>query len=287
VTTIWAGLSVGAVYVLVAVGYNMVFIASSTFNFAQSQFVMLGTFIAVVAHAEYGWPLGITMIAGAVLGFVVGVVEERVAIRPIAGRGAHGELVTTVGAAVIIEGIALEIWGADPRRVEPFVSQRPVEIFGGRVSIDDLVIIGVAISVVVAIDLWSRMTRVGLMSSATSEDREAAMIRGINVKRLSTLTVGVAAALGVLLGPIIGTKTFAATSLGNSLVLKAFVVLAIGGFGSYPGVLVGGFVLGLVEAYTSFRLGGKYVNLVVFGLLLVVLFTKPSGLFGKRAERVV
>jgi branched-chain amino acid transport system permease protein len=286
VTIFWAALSTGAIYAAVALGYNLVFVASNTFNFAQAQFVMIGTFTAYVGHYNFDIPLPVTLLIGAIAGFLLGVIEERLAIRPVAGS-AHAELVTTVGASVVLEGIALKIWGSDPRHTTALVSLRPITVLGGRVVIDNLVITGICIGLVVAVTLWSKYTQLGITSLAASENKQAAQLRGINVRRLSTVTVGAAAGLGIVLGIVISSQTFAVTSLGDSLVLTAFVVLAIGGFGSYPGLLVGGLGLGLAQTYTGFYVGEKYVNIMTFLLLLLILFVRPVGLFGQRTERVI
>jgi branched-chain amino acid transport system permease protein len=286
-TIFWAGLSVGALYAAVAVGYNMVFVATSTFNFAQAQYVMLGTFIAFAGRENFDWPLPLILLVGAAGGLIVGALQERVTIKPVANKGAHGQLVTTVGASVVLQGIALEIWGTDPRRAGTLVSQDPITLLGGRITVDELYILIICIGLVVAVALWSRYTKLGIISLAASENPQAATIRGINVSRLSTVSVGAAAALGMVIGILVVSKTLASASLGDTLVLKAFVVMAIGGFGSYLGVLVGGLALGLIEAYSGFHFGEKWVNLIVYGILLTVLMVKPSGLFGRHTERVV
>lgn len=286
-TVVWAGLSVGAVYALVAVGFNIVFVATSTFNFAQAQFIMIGTLLAYTAAVSLHLPVVVTIVGGAVLGALIGVLQYLLVIRPVMGRGVHGELVTTVGAAVVVEGLAIQFWGPEPARAPAFVSGEVVTVLGGRVTVDELVLLGVAVVLILGVAALSRGTIVGLAGSAASEDREAASLRGIDVSRVAAVAVALAAALAVAVGPIVATKTQAFAGLGTVLVLKAFLVLAIGGFGSYAGLLIGGLVVGLVEALVGTQIGSQYTTLVLFLLLLAVLLVRPQGIFGRVLERAV
>ena len=285
--TIWAGLAVGAIYVLVAVGFNIVFVVSGTFNFAQPQFLMVGAFISYTVVVSLKLPVIVALIVGAGIGAIVGAIEEYVAVRPVSGRGVHGELVTTVGASVVIQGSALLIWGADPLRVPGMGADHLVNFAGGRLSINDLVLIALAVLVALGTHLWFRTSRTGIASLATAEDRTAAQVRGINTKRLSVGAFAVAGALLGCLGSVVAPKTFAVFTLGTVLVLKAFVALALGGFGSFPGALLGGLVVGIVEALAGRYWGASYVNVTIFAVLIAVLMLRPQGLFGTTRERAV
>jgi branched-chain amino acid transport system permease protein len=285
--TVWSGLSLGAIYVIVAVGFNVVFVASGSFNFAQPQYLMLGTFIAYWVATTLGLDPLVAVVVGAVVGATVGVLEERVAVRPIAGTSVHGELVTTVGWSVMMQGAVLLIWGSQPLPVQGVVPDDVVELLGGRVSITELVLIALAIVLAVGFHVWSRTTLNGIASLASAEDPQAAVLRGVNIKRLSTVAFAVAGALLASLGPFVGPKTYALFSIGSIVVLKSFFAMAIGGFGSNIGAMVGGFGLGLTEAFTNRYLGSEYVNPVLFVLLMVLLFVWPHGIFGQRVGRVV
>lgn len=286
-TALWTGLTLGSVYTLIALGYNIVFVTTGVFNFAQAQLLILGTFVAYWTSVTLGWPALPAIVICVLICTVTSVLEERLAIRPLAGKGFHGELVTTVGVTVVIEGVILKIWGPDPLRV-PFFGWNSTWRLGDVAILPvEVLIIGVAVGASLGTYLWSRFSMVGLGSRATIEDRDAAMLRGVNVRRLSIGAFVVAGALAGLLGPIVGPKTFAVASLGFVLALKGFVALALGGFGSHVGALVGGVLLGLVEALAGRQLGADYQNVIVFAVLLVVLLARPTGLFGIRTERVV
>lgn len=287
VTTIWAGLSIGAVYAIVAIGYNIVFIGSRVFNFAQAQFVMIGAFIGVVAGEQLGLPLWLTIVGCALAGGLIGALEEVLAVRWLRGRGAHNELVTTLGVATLLSGIALVIFGSDPRRVSYFADSAPIELLGGRLlPVEGLVILA-AIAAALAVGLLTRHTTIGLASLATSEDRQAGALRGINASMLAVGSFVVAGALIAALGPLIAAKTFASYHLGDLLAVKAFVAVAIGGFGSYAGALIGGFGVGLLEVFSARYLGSEWQNITVFLLLLAVLLFIPHGVLGKSTGREV
>lgn len=289
VTTLWAGLSIGAVYALVAIAYNIVFIGTRVFNFAQAYILMIGTFLAVEASARFGVPLIVAILVGAVAGAIIGAVEEIVAVRRLASKGTHNELVTTLGIGVILSGIALLVWGSEPKSV-PYLKEFGVlEVLGGRVTMGELALIGVAIVLGVGMWLLSTRTSVGLTALATSEDRDAAMLRGINVRGLATGAFALAGALVGAVAPLVATKTYATYHLGEGLAVKAFLVVALAGFGSMMGALIAGGIVGILEMFAARLLGSDWQNVTVFVLLLLVLLVLPNGVFarGKARERVV
>jgi branched-chain amino acid transport system permease protein len=285
VTVVWAGLSLGAVYALVAVGYNIVFAASGIFNFAQAQLLMLGTFVAYWGLAQLGWPAAVVFALCGVIVGAVALLEERLAVRLV--RGQHAQLVTTVGVATVLSGATQLIWGGDPLTV-PFLSSDTVwTIFGGRIEPVEVLLIVVAVAIPLALLVYGRASMIGLATLATAEDRESAMLRGINVRMVALGAFVVAGILAGLLGPIVGPKTFAVSTLGSSLALKGFVALAIGGFGSIAGGVVGGFAIGLLEQLSARYVSVNSVNLLVFAALITLLLVRPAGLFGRVGERVV
>jgi branched-chain amino acid transport system permease protein len=286
-TTVWAGLVLGAIYAIVAVGYNIVYIASRVFNFAQAQFVMIGAFVALEGGSALALPLPVTMVLCAVVGGIIGALEEVLAIRRLRGRGAHNELVTTLGVATLLSGIALVVFGSNPKQLTYFSGEQPLDLLGGRILLGELLIIIAAVVLAVAVGIVAKWTAVGLAALATSEDREASTLRGINVGMLALGAFVIAGALLAAAGALIGTKTFAIYNVGDLLAVKAFVALAIGGFGSFPGALIGGFAVGLIETFGARYVGSDWQNIIVFALLLVVLLVIPSGIFGRRAGRAV
>ena len=284
-TVLLVGLSLGAVYALVAIGYNIVFISSKTFNFAQAQLMMFGAFIVYTGVSVFGLnPIVAALIAMIVVAGVA-YLEFVLAIRPV--RDQHNVLVTTLGAAVLLDGSAQLIWGGEPLKVPFFAGNEAINFLGGRVYPVEIALVLVVAALVAGFAIYGKTSLTGLALRGMSEDAEAAQLRGVNVRRLALMTFIFAGALAGLLGVIVGPKTFAVATLGTALALKGFVVLAIGGFGSMPGAAVGGVIVGLTEALAARYLGGEFAVLAVFILLIVILLLRPSGLFVRTKERTV
>jgi branched-chain amino acid transport system permease protein len=284
-TLVWGALALGAIYAIVAVGYNIVYISSKTFNFAQAQLMMLGAFVAYSGLVSWHLPWLVVLVVAGVIVAAVAAVEERLAVRPV--RDSHNILVTTLGASIFLDGAAQLIWGTQPLTV-PFVGgNQATTVAGGRVYPVEIALIVVAVLLVAAIMLFARRTKYGRALLAIAEDREAAELRGINVRALAFAAFAASGLLAGMVGLFVGPVTFAVSTLGASLALKGFVALAIGGFGSFPGALVGGLVVGLVEIWSARLLGGDFVHLGVFVLLLLVLMLRPAGLFVRARERQV
>jgi branched-chain amino acid transport system permease protein len=286
-SVILTGLTLGSIYVLVAVGYNIVFITTGAFNFAQSAIVMFGTFLAHQFGVVDGLPIGVVVLLGAALGALIGIVVEAVAMRPVAGKGLHGELVTTMGVVAVLQGVVLVIWGADILPVPAVLSSDVLEIAGGRITQDALLLVGAAVVICLGFWAWFRFSLLGVACLATSDDSQAATLCGINVRFLSLLALAMSGALGAGIAPLVGTQTLAIVTSAAAVIVKSFLALAIGGFGSFPGVLIGGFLVGIVEAGALRYLGSAAPELILFGFLILVLLVKPSGLFGQPRERTV
>ncbi|KAA1423048.1 branched-chain amino acid ABC transporter permease [Mumia zhuanghuii] len=286
-TVVWAGLSVGAVYALIAIGYNITMTFGGTFNFAHGALVVLAGFFTWFVVVEQGMPWWAAALSGAVLGALVAVVEELVAIRPVINKDSHALLVTTVGALVVIEGVLMATWGDEPRSVPFFGGQESFTLLGGRISPVDVWLIVIAVGVGVGFHLFARRSLWGLAARGATSDPDAAKVRGINVAALRTGSFALAGALAGLLGPVLVPKTGASVGITITLTVFGFVALAVGGFGSFLGSIVGGMVIGLVQAFGNRYLGVEYPPLLLFGLLLLILLLKPSGLFGQRGVRTV
>lgn len=289
-TVIWAGLSVGAVYGLVGLAYNLVLTTSGVFNFAQPQFIMLGTFLAYVGLVELELPVLLVLVGAMAIGGLVGLIEERLAVRPLGspGAGGHGALVTTVGASVVLLGIALVIWGTNAREVPPvFTDGGAVTLLGGRIEKADLLVIGLAVVSAIALHLVHRRTRLGLASRAAILDPDAARLRGIDVGRVQTAGFVLAGVFAMGVGVILASQVTANVALGNTLVILGFVAVALGGIGSYIGALVGGLLAGLAEQLALRYVGSEAPMIILFALLIAVLMIKPTGLLGDREVRLL
>jgi branched-chain amino acid transport system permease protein len=285
VTTVLAGLSVGAVYALVALGYNIVYIGSGTLNFAHANLMMLGVFLAYWGLVQLSWTIVPVLVVAVLIVALAAVTEERIAIRPV--RHMQGQLVTMVGTATLITGIIEIVWGQQALSVPSFFDNAPTHVLGGAVLPGDLVLIALAVVLTAAVALVSRFSMIGLAALAVSEDREAAQLRGINVRRMQFGVFALSGAIAGLLGPFLGPLTFASYTLPASLAVIGFVALALGGYGSIVLSSAAAFAIGLVQQYTSRYISGNYENLMVFAILIIVLMVVPNGLAGARRERTV
>ncbi|WP_196073388.1 branched-chain amino acid ABC transporter permease [Nakamurella alba] len=286
-TVVWSGLALGAINALVGIAYNMVLTTSGIFNFAQPQFVMIGAFLAFEGSVVLGLPLWVLLVATAVIGGLLGLLEDQAAIRPLGSGSSHGALVTTVGVSVVMSGAALIIWGTTPRNV-PFEGGREaLEILGGRILPVELTLLILAVVVAVLLQWGLRRTTWGMAIRAVSADKENARLRGIDVERVRTLGFVVAGAFSMALGPLVVSLVSANVELGNSLVILGFVAAAVGGMGSFVGALIGGLLTGIVQALAAQYIGGQAGLLAVFVLLIVVLVARPTGLFGDRKLRLL
>lgn len=280
---LWSGLAVGAIYALVAAGYNVFFIASGGFNFAHAYLLMLGVFVAEWGLVDAHLPVVVVFLMTTVAIAACAMVEEVTAIRPV--HSTHALLVTTLGVATFITGACQLIWGGGSLVVPTF--SQTTSFLGGTLTLVDLVLIVMAILIVALIILASRKTMIGLALLAIAEDREAAVLRGVNARALGFAAFAFSGALAGFVAPAVGVETMATVTLGTSLALKGFVALAIGGFGSFSGSLIGGFVVGVVEAFAEYQFGAQYSDLFIFAILIGVLFFRPQGLFFTMQERRV
>jgi branched-chain amino acid transport system permease protein len=285
VTLVWSGLAIGAVYALVAIGYNIVYLSAKTFNFAHAQLLMLGVFVAYTCLMQWGVPWILVLVLAAAAVGIVAAIENLVAVRPL--KDVHNVLVTTLGASTFIDGMVQLVWGNQALTVPFPFGDQAIDLLGGRVYPIEPTLVAVVIAIVL-LDAWiSRRFLVGLALQAMSEDAEAAQLRGVNIRAMAFGAFVAAGALAGAAAVFVGPKTFALSTLGDSLALKGFVALAIGGFGSMPGALVGGAAVGLVEILSARYLGSEYSNLLIFFMLLAVFVVRPAGLFVRSVERTV
>jgi branched-chain amino acid transport system permease protein len=286
-TALATGLVVGSIYALIALGYTITHIAAGVLNFAYPNFIILGAFIAYWLGGEHAVAYVAVLIVAMAIAGAAGLVEEVTSIRPVVGAGSHAELVTTVGVATVLTGIMLLIWGSDPLRVpSPFPSGTST-VLGARVQVVDLVLVVVAVAATALLYLVTTRTRYGLAALAQSEDREAARLKGVNVRMLSLTAFVVAAAFAGLVGPLVGIKTFAVATTALVLGIKGFVAMTLGGVGSFPGALVGGLLVGLAEALIARYVGADYQVIGIFVIFIVVVMIRPQGIFGTAVTRAV
>jgi branched-chain amino acid transport system permease protein len=280
---IWGGVTQGAVYSLIGMGFILSMLPSGVLNFAQGALVVGGAYLAYFLLAKVGVPTVPAVILTIIAGMVMGTICELTTVRPLRRGtakiyGASGELVTTIGMALALSGVYALAFGDLPLRV-PFVgSAQPAKILGIRVLPVQETLVVMTIVLALLLYVAFRSTRLGQACLAIAEDREAVALRGININALSIGGFAAAGALAAISGFAVGPVTYAIPTLANSLALGGFVALAIGGESSFLGTLVGGLIIGVISALAIRYLGSNYADLSILVVLLVTLIIRPGGL---------
>jgi branched-chain amino acid transport system permease protein len=274
-------------YALVALGYNITYATSQTVNFSQGQSVMVGAVVAYALYVGAGWPFPLALAATLAVLALLGVVVERVAVRPFRRSASIAWLLATIALGIIAENVVMLVFGKDARAFPSKLATTPWMIFGAGVYPHELLVPVVGIALMVAVELGFRRTLAGKALRAVAFSHEAAGLMGIDVNRtitaayaLSSLLAGVA---GVLLAPLLNVSATMGTTIG----LKAFAVAIIGGMESPRGIVAAGFLYGIFEAIVAGYLGTGVREILGFGLVIVVLLLRPWGLFGTPTLRRV
>jgi branched-chain amino acid transport system permease protein len=279
------GVTIGATYALVALGFSIIFNASHVINFAQGEFVMIGGMTAVFLLT---WlPLPLAVAAAVAIGAVVGVLLYKGGIEPARNAGVVQLIIITIGAALFLRGLAQILWGKGFFALPPFSGDSPIRFFGAVMVPQSLWVVGVTGLIVAALAWFFNRTRTGKAILATSYNPDAAALMGINTRMVLLVSFGLAGLLGAVAGVIVAPITFTYYEIGVMLGLKGFVAAVLGGLGSFPGAIAGGLVLGVTEAMMAGYVSSNYKDAVAFVLILLILFVMPSGIFGSRSvERV-
>jgi branched-chain amino acid transport system permease protein len=281
-----SGLTVGAVYALVALGFTLIYNASGVVNFAQGEFVMLGGMITVFL-AALGAPLWLAAAGAVAIAAGVGVALHKLAVEPARGASVAAIIIITIGASIFLRGAAQVIFGKDIHRFPAFTGEDPVTFAGATILPQSLWVLGGAAAIFLTLWLFFTRTLTGKAVLATADNRLAAKLVGIDTDAMMTLSFALSAAVGALAGVLATPITLTRFDVGVALALKGFAAAMVGGMGSPHGALVGGLLLGTAEALTAGYLSSAYKDAVAFVLILAVLFAMPQGLFGKPStERV-
>ncbi|TAJ77787.1 MAG: branched-chain amino acid ABC transporter permease [Sphingobium sp.] len=279
---IFSGVTVGAVYALVALGFTLIYNASDVVNFAQGEFVMLGGMITWSAHAA-GLPLPLAALIAIVLTAALGVAINKLAIEPARGAPVVSLIIITIGASIFIQGAAQLIFDKQIHTFPAFSGDDPIRIGGATILPQSLWVIGGALVVFVGLWLFFTRTIMGRAVLATSNNRLAAQLVGINTNFIMTLSFALSAAIGALAGVLATPITLTAYSVGIGFALKGFAGAMLGGMGNPKGALAGGFLIGLIEALTAGYLSSQYKDAAAFIVILLLLFFMPQGLFGRKS----
>jgi len=284
---LFSGLTTGSIYALIAIGFGVVHNASGIMNLVQCEFVTLGGMIAVTYYMSLGIPLAISVLLAIITVTVLGAVFERSTIRTARSQQLVVLIFITIGASFFIRGLILVVWGSDPFALPPFSGEEPFHILGATVLPQYIWVFGITILVVIALHFFFKRTVIGKAMRAASGNKRAAALVGISVNRVVLYSFAMSGAVGAIAGIIVAPITGTSYDIGFIIGLKGFSAAVLGGYGSMPGAVLGGLVLGVVESLTAGLISSAYKNVLAFVILLLVLFFMPSGLLGEREmERV-
>ncbi len=274
------GLTIGSIYSMVAIGFNIIYNVTEIINFAQGEFVMLGGLVMVTLHTVAGLNLLIAFPLAVGLVTLIGVLLDRLAIRPIRNPSVLTLIIATIAASILIKGAAMLIWGKNPHDLPAFSGRDPISFFGAVIQPQYLWVFGFLVLIVVILTLFFDKTIAGKAMSACADNPHAASLVGINVNRMILLSFILSAAIGATAGIIITPISLMEFDRGAMLAVKGFAAAILGGLGSFPGAVAGGLILGLIESLGAGLISSGYKDAFALLILLALLFFRPSGLLG-------
>ena len=281
-----SGIALGMIYALIAFGYQLTFATSGTLNFGQGEALMLGALVGLtlVGHMSYWLMIPLVIVFGALQGIFV----ERVGVLPaLKTKSEFGWIMTTISLAIIFKNVAENIWGHDDITFPSPLPTAPLQFFGIRVLPMEILVVVGALAIMLAVELFNRKSIYGKAVVATSNDRDAAGLMGINTGMVITFSYALSSMTAAFAGVLIAPLTLTGATMGVVLGLKAFSVAIIGGLNSGMGVIAGGLILGIAETTTGYYLSTGYKDVPGLLLLLLVLAVKPAGMFGKSVIKKV
>ena len=284
------GVSLGSVYAIIALGYTMVYGIAKMLNFAHGDIIMVGGYMVFLCMTNAGLPALAAVLIAMVVCTVLGIVIERVAYKPLRGAPSLAVLITAIGVSYLLQNLALLIWGSTPKSFTSIIKMDPLKLAGGRLIItgEALATIGISVVIMIALTLFINRTRVGRAMLAVSEDKGAAQLMGINVNGTISLTFAIGSALAAVAGALLcSSYPILQPTTGAMPGIKAFVAAVFGGIGSIPGAMVGGILLGIIEILGKAYISTQLADAIVFGVLIVVLLVKPTGIMGKKISEKV
>ncbi|MGA7749335.1 MAG: branched-chain amino acid ABC transporter permease [Gallionella sp.] len=281
-----SGIALGMIYALIAFGYQLTFATSSTLNFGQGEALMLGAMVGLtlVGHMNYWLMIPLVLVFGAMQGIFV----ERVGVLPtLKTKSEFGWIMTTISLAIIFKNVAENVWGHDDLTFPSPLPTAPLQFFGIRVLPMEILVVAGAVVIMLAVEIFNRKSIYGKAVVATSNDRDAAGLMGINTGMVITFSYALSSLTAAFAGVLVAPLTLTGATMGTVLGLKAFAVAIIGGLNSGMGVIVGGLILGIAETTTGYYISTGYKDVPGLFLLLLVLAIKPAGMFGKSVIKKV
>ncbi len=282
------GLSIGSIYALVALGYTMVYGIAKLINFAHGDIIMVGSYSVFVLFVTVGLPMPLAIILAIALCSILGVVIEKIAYRPLRKATRISLLITAIGVSFLLQSLFQLIFTSNPKSFPVVISLPPLNFGTMMISANYYVTFFVAVTLMIVLERFVKITRTGKAMRAVSEDSQAAQLMGINVDKTISITFAIGSALAAVAGVLYSTSyPLINPYMGSLLGIKAFIAAVFGGIGSIPGAVLGGFLLGLIESLSKAYISSQLADAIVFSILIIMLVVKPSGILGKnRKEKV-
>ena len=284
------GISIGAVYAIIALGYTMVYGIAKMLNFAHGDVIMVGAYISFCVTNYLGLPSIVSVLAAVVVCTVLGIVIEGLAYKPLRGTPSLAVLITAIGVSYFLQNAAQLIWSSSPKNFTSIITMKPIQLFDGQLVITGEVLLTMVVSalVMVGLHLFTTKTRTGKAMRAVSEDRAAAQLMGINVNQTISTTFAIGSALAAVAGVLMcSTIPTLQPTTGAMPGIRAFTAAVFGGIGSIPGAMLGGILLGIIETFAKAYISTQFSDAIVFSVLIIILLVKPAGLLGKQIQEKV
>jgi len=283
-------LNTGSIYALVAIGYTMVYGIIRLINFAHGEIMMFGAYFAflIATTLPLNLPFIVIVIISMALAALMGIFTEKIAYKKLRTAPRISALITAIGMSLFLQNFAQLLFGASPKVMPRFISNEPIMF--GEIAVAQVTIytISMSIGIMILLTLFVKKTKPGKAMRAVSQDKEAAMLMGININRVISLTFAIGSALGAL-GGIFYSIAYSQVypTLGVMPGLKAFIAAVFGGIGNIGGAVLGGYTIGFIETMTKGYISSKWADAIVFSVLILVLLFKPSGILGKNVKEKV
>lgn len=286
-STLIDGLSLGAIYALIALGYTMVYGIAKMLNFAHGDIIMVGAYALITTFDLFG-NFAVSFVVSIVVCALLGIVIEKIAYKPLRGASPLAVLITAIGVSYLLQSIAQLVYGSKARP-SPFPSMGALKIQGVTIQISSVITLVAATAIMILLTVFIKTTRLGRAMFAVSEDRSAAQLMGVNVNMIISVTFAIGSVLAAFASLFYMLQIpLVDPTLGSMPGIKAFTAAVIGGIGSIPGAMVGGLFLGIVEKVVQSIPGvGPYTTAIEFAILILILMFRPTGLLGKKRREKV
>jgi branched-chain amino acid transport system permease protein len=278
--TVIGGLSIGAVYALVAMGFSIVYRTMGLVNFAHADVVMVGAYVTVTFFLTARLPFGVSLLLAVLLTGALGLVIERI-LRPLESRDLNLMLIGTIGFGIVLESLAILVWGSFGTAVPTPIPNVPINAGGLIITTYQLMILAMSAAVMVLLYLFLDRTKLGTAMQAAAMDRVAATAMGVNVGSSNALAFAIGSSIAAVAGALVGPLLYVSPGMGASIGIKGFAAAILGGFGNVPGAILGGLIIGLIEAFSSRQLSA-YSDLVTFVVFALAMMVRQTGIFGER-----